>query len=128
MRLESVPARPAYIDPHTAQAYPLDEPRWRADSGGPLMITPLLGIGRADIDTARRSLWRHVASFPLPIRNPVTMGEGLTPLIERGWRSGRALFKLESFAPARSGRRERPGSIARRQAGRRQSGGSWGAR
>jgi hypothetical protein len=36
------------------------------------------------------------------------MGEGLTPLIERGWRGSRALFKLEWFAPTRSGRRERP--------------------
>jgi threonine synthase len=76
------------------------------------MITPLLGVGRADIDTARRSLWRSAASFPLPISNQVTMGEGLTPLIKRGWRGGRALFKLEWFAPTRSGRRERPGSIA----------------
>lgn len=108
MRLESVPARPAYIDPQTAQTYPLDEPRWRADSGGPLMITPLLGIGRPDIDTARRSLWRYAASFPLPIRNPGTMGEGLTPLIERGLRGSRALFKLEWFAPTRSGGRSGP--------------------
>jgi threonine synthase len=91
------------------------------------MITPLLGIGRADIDTARRSLWRHAASFPLPIRNPVTMGEGLTPLMERGWRGGRALFKLEWFAAHALGRPERPGSIEGRQAGRRLSVRSWRA-
>ena len=30
------------------------------------------------------------------------MGEGLTPLIERGWRGGRAHFKLEWFAPTGS--------------------------
>ena len=30
------------------------------------------------------------------------MGEGLTPLIERGWRGGRARFKLEWFAPTGS--------------------------
>ena len=72
------------------------------------MITPLLGIGRPDIDTARRSLWRYAASFPLPIRNPGTMGEGLTPLIERGLRGSRALFKLEWFAPTRSGGRSGP--------------------
>jgi threonine synthase len=102
MRLESVPAQPAYIDPRTGQTYPLDEPRWRADAGGPLMITPLPGIARGDIDSARRSLWRYAASFPVSIKNPITMGEGLTPLIERGWRGGRALFKLEWFAPTGS--------------------------
>ena len=102
MRLEPVPAQPAYVDPRTGQTYPLDEPRWRANSGGPLMITPLAGIGRDDIDTARRSLWRYAASFPVSIRDPVTMGEGLTPLIERGWRGGRAHFKLEWFAPTGS--------------------------
>jgi threonine synthase len=102
MQPESVPAQPAYIDPQTGQTYPLDEPRWCADSGGPLMITPLLGIGRADIGTARRSLWRYAATFPVPIKNPVTMGEGLTPLIEHGWRGGRAHFKLEWFSPTGS--------------------------
>ena len=49
---------PAYIDPATGREYPLSEPRWRSDDGGPLMITPLPGIGRADIDNAQRSRWR----------------------------------------------------------------------
>ena len=53
----SLPAR--YVDPATGATYPLDPPRWRSDTGGPLMITPLPGIGRADIDTAERSLWRY---------------------------------------------------------------------
>lgn len=102
MEREPVPAAPAYVDPRTGQTYPLETPRWRADTGGPLMITPLPGIGRADIDTARRSLWRYAASFPVPIKQPITMGEGLTPLVEHGWRNGRAHFKLEWFAPTGS--------------------------
>ena len=102
MQLEPVPARPAYIDPRTGQTYPLCEPRWRAASGGPLMITRLPGIRRDDIDTTRRTLWRYAASFPVSIKDPVTMGEGLTPLIERVWRGGRAHFKLEWFAPTGS--------------------------
>ncbi len=102
MRSEPVPAQAAYIDPRTGQTYPLGEPRWRADTGGPLMITPLPGIGRDDFDTTRRSLWRYAASFPLSITDPITMGEGLTPLIEHGWRGGRAHFKLEWFAPTGS--------------------------
>src|SRR5262245_24417478 len=93
---------PAYIDPATGREYPLAEPRWRSDDGGPLMITPLPGIGRADIDSAKRSLWRYAASFPVAIDTPITMGEGMTPLVAHAWRGGRAHFKLEWFAPTGS--------------------------
>jgi threonine synthase len=92
----------AYLDPATGRTYPLDAPRWRADDGGPLMITPLPGIGRGEIDRAKRSLWRYAASFPIAVDVPITMGEGMTPLIERPWRNGRAHFKLEWFAPTGS--------------------------
>jgi threonine synthase len=92
----------AYIDPVTGRAYPLGEPRWRSDDGGPLMITPLPGIGRHEIDRGRRSLWRYAAALPVVVRDPVTMGEGCTPLIERRWKGTRALFKLEWFAPTGS--------------------------
>lgn len=102
MTLEPVAAEPAYVDPRTGQTYPLGTPRWRSDAGGPLMITPLPGIGRGEIDTARRSLWRYAASFPVPVKDPITMGEGLTPLVEHPWRGNRAHFKLEWFAPTGS--------------------------
>jgi threonine synthase len=92
----------AYADPATGRTYPLDQPRWRSDEGGPLMITPLPGIGRADIDRAKRSLWRYAASFPVAVDAPITMGEGMTPLIERAFRRGTAHFKLEWFAPTGS--------------------------
>jgi threonine synthase len=94
--------RPAYVDPATGREYPLAEPRWRANDGGPLMITPLPGIGRADIDSARRSLWRYAASLPVRIDAPITMGEGMTPLVAHAFRGGRAHFKLEWFAPTGS--------------------------
>jgi threonine synthase len=93
---------PAYIDLRTGRTYPLAEPRWRSDDKFPLMITPLPGIGRSDIATTTRSLWRYCASFPVPIADPVTMGEGCTPLVEHGWRGGRAHFKLEWFGPTGS--------------------------
>jgi threonine synthase len=92
---------PAYVDPVNGRRYPLDEPRWRSDEGRPLMITPLPGIGRDEIDAGRRSLWRYAAAFPVSV-DPVSMGEGLTPLVERRWRGARAFFKLEWFAPTGS--------------------------
>ena len=91
-----------YVDPLTGQTYPLDVPRWRSDTGAPLMITDLPGIGRNDIDTTTRSLWRYRAALPLTVTDPVTMGEGCTPLVQRSWNGVPALFKLEWFAPSGS--------------------------
>jgi threonine synthase len=93
---------PAYIDPVTDRHYPLEVARWRSDDGHPLMITALPGIGRADIATRTRSLWRYAAAFPCAVSSPVTMGEGCTPLVERRLEGARALFKLEWFAPTGS--------------------------
>ncbi len=66
------------------------------------MITPLPGIGRGDIQLGVRSLWRYAASFPVSVADPISMGEGCTPLLEHPWRGGRAQFKLEWFAPTGS--------------------------
>jgi threonine synthase len=99
---EHAASAPAYIDLRSGRTYPLCQPRWRSDEGQPLMITPLPGIRRGDIYSGMRSLWRYAASFPIPITNPVSMGEGCTPLVERPWRGGRAHFKLEWFAPTGS--------------------------
>jgi threonine synthase len=93
---------PAYVEPLSGRLYPLEAPRWRSDDGLPLMITPLQGIGRGDIVAERRSLWRYAAALPFAIRDPVTMGEGCTPLVERRWDGARALFKLEWFSPTGS--------------------------
>ena len=95
-------AQAAYIDPSTAIKYPLNVPRWCSDAGAPLMITELPGIGRAEIDRGVRSLWRYAAALPLAPSNPVTLGEGCTPLVRRNWRGASALFKLEWFAPTGS--------------------------
>jgi threonine synthase len=97
-----MPPSPAYLDPATGATYPIETPRWRSETGGPLMITDLPGIGRGEIDTAERSLWRYAAALPVAVSDPVTLGEGCTPLVRRPWRGGHAHFKLEWFAPSGS--------------------------
>ncbi len=94
--------RAAYVDPDTAVEYPLDKPRWRSDTGGPLMLSPLPGIGRSSIDTTSRSIWRYAAALPFHIGRPVTLGEGCTPLVELAMNGARVSFKLEWFAPTGS--------------------------
>lgn len=90
-----------YIDPEDGAAYPLAEPRWRSDAGRPLMITALQGIGRDDIDARDRSIWRYRAALPIEIA-PVSLGEGMTPLVKRRFGAVDLLFKLEWFAPTGS--------------------------
>jgi threonine synthase len=66
------------------------------------MITALPGLGRAMIDTAKRSLWRYAAALPVEVPDPITMGEGLTPLVSRKWGGVSAWFKLEGLSPTGS--------------------------
>ena len=100
----------AYIDPETDRAYPLDVPRWRSATGGPLMISALPGMNRASIDRTERSLWRYRAAFPVAVTEPISMGEGCTPLVRRPWQGGEVLFKLEWFSPTGSFK-DRGGSV-----------------
>ena len=100
--LKSPDEPPAYVDPTSGQTYPISEPRWRSNAGSPLMITALPGIGRDGIDTGKRSLWRYAAALPVDVADPITMGEGCTPLVSRRWRGASAQFKLEWFSPTGS--------------------------
>ena len=61
MENEHAASAPAYIEPRGGQTCSLSESRWRSDEGLPLMITPLPGIGRGDIHSGTRSLWRYAA-------------------------------------------------------------------
>ena len=92
----------SYIEPVSGTTYPLDKPRWRSDDGKPLLVTPQPGIGRDDVERGTRSIWRYRASLPVGIADPITMGEGCTPLVQRSWGDHRPLFKLEWFNPTGS--------------------------
>jgi threonine synthase len=87
-----------YIDPRDGATYPLDAPRWRSDSGRPLLLTPGPGLGRDDIERGVRSLWRYRAALAGDIAAPISLGEGCTPLIERDG----ALYKCEWLSPTGS--------------------------
>lgn len=92
-----------YRDPVDGSTYDLEVPRWRSDAGRPLWIDPGSGLGRDDIDTSVRSLWRYRAALPVSIRESITLGEGLTPLLQADWEgTARPLFKLDSLNPTGS--------------------------
>src|SRR3954464_11118618 len=74
---------PSYLDPRTGQTFPLDRPRSCGTDRAPLLLTSLPGIKRAEIDTATRSLWRYRVALPMQVDDPISMGEGCTPLIRQ---------------------------------------------
>ncbi|MFF0724348.1 pyridoxal-phosphate dependent enzyme [Streptomyces sp. NPDC004134] len=90
------------VDERSGRTYPFDALRWRADDGTPLQAGGVPGIGRDDIDTAERSLWRYRAALPFGIEAPVSLGEGRTPLLARRWGEGEVFFKPEWFGPTGS--------------------------
>ena len=93
---------PAYLDPRTGDTFPLEQPRWCGNDRAPLLLTPLPGVTRAQIDTGTRSLWRYRAALPFQPVDPITMGEGCTPLIPRTLYGAAALLKCEWFMPTGS--------------------------
>jgi threonine synthase len=90
---------PDYIDPRSGAAFPLDQPRWCGPNHAPLLLTPLPGLTRSEIDTTTRSLWRYRSAFPFQIKDPITLGEGTTPLIPGTVAGARVLLKCEWFNP-----------------------------
>jgi threonine synthase len=92
----------AYIDPQTGRRYPIATPRWCGDDQAPLLVTDLPGITRDQIDTTERSLWRYRAALPLPVAEPISMGEGMTPLISRSLHNVPVLLKCDWMNPTGS--------------------------
>ena len=91
-----------YIDPADGTRYPIDQPRWRGDTGLPLMVSPQPGITRDRIDVAARGLWRYRAALPVAVDAPITLGEGGTPLVPMPWLGEGSHAKLEWFSPTGS--------------------------
>ncbi|HET6184285.1 MAG TPA: pyridoxal-phosphate dependent enzyme [Acetobacteraceae bacterium] len=93
---------PSYLDPRSGRTYDLTAPRWCGDDGAPLLLTPLSGISRHRIDSTSPGLWRYHAALPLPVADPVTLGEGRTPLLRRRLHGAEPLLKCDWMMPTGS--------------------------
>ncbi len=91
-----------YVDPSTGRTYPLDEPRWRADSGHYLNLAPGPGLTRHDIESSRHSVWRYARALAVGVEHAVSLGEGWTPLLDGHWGGAPVRFKLEFMMPTGS--------------------------
>ena len=107
MHARAGPDRPrggplSYVDPSTGRTYPLDEARWRGDSGHYLNLGPSPGLTRRDIDGSRFSVWRYAKALLVDPRDAVSLGEGWTPLVRGEWDGTPVLWKLELAMPTGS--------------------------
>ncbi len=93
---------PAYLDPRSGATFALDEPRWSGPDHAPLLLTPLRGITRAQIDTGTRSLWRYRAALPFTVDSPINLGEGGTPLLSRPIAGAQVHLKCDWIMPTGS--------------------------
>lgn len=91
-----------YLFDRSGSRYDLLEPRWKGDDGTPLMVSPLVGITRDDVDRSERSQWRYRAALPLEVERRISLGEGCTPLLPAEFDGISVLVKTEWFNPTAS--------------------------
>ena len=85
------------------KTYPLDSREWRCECGGLLDLRDWPPIDAAQIDATQPGLWRYRRLLPLDQAwEPVTLGEGNTPLLALNWQGREVRFKLESTCPTGS--------------------------
>ena len=91
-----------FVEPVSGATYAIDQPRWCADDGAYVNLTPGPGLTRGDIVRERYSVWRYAAAIGVDDAHAVTMGEGWTPLNPGEWHGAKTLFKLEFMMPTGS--------------------------
>ena len=90
------------VDENSGKKYDLWEPRWCSEEKSPLSFSKTEGITPQSIKNSTRSIWRYEKAFPCKIPDPVSLGEGCTPLVPFRYRGTKAVFKLEWFSPTGS--------------------------
>ena len=91
-----------YIDSATGATYPLDRARWCGDGGSTLNLGDAPGLGRSEIDTSKRSVWRYAKAMLVEPQDAVTLGEGWTPLVCGTIAGVPVSMKLEFMMPTGS--------------------------
>ena len=92
----------SYLCPACGRVYPADRPLWQCECGGHLNLGSGPSFERGKIIKTKASLWRYAAALALSAPPQVSLGEGWTPLLRRGWQGAKIHFKLESQMPTGS--------------------------
>ncbi len=81
---------------------PLQTSRWRCACGQPFFLDGMPPLRREAIRSRVRGLWRYRDLLPALDGDPVTLGEGGTPLLVEEWEGLQVGFKLECLSPTAS--------------------------
>jgi threonine synthase len=81
---------------------PLQTNRWRCACGQPFLLEGMPPVRRDAVRPAERGLWRYRDLLPTLDGEPVTLGEGGTPMLLEEWEGLRLGFKLEFLSPTAS--------------------------
>jgi threonine synthase len=93
----------SFVCTSCGKSYLLDTRDWRCACGGLFDLDTWPTFDAALIDAAQPGLWRYRRLLPLdPGWEPVTLGEGNTPLLLVAWQGRDLYFKLESVSPTGS--------------------------
>jgi len=93
----------SYVCASCGKRYPLGGLDWRCSCGGLFELEDWPAFDPAGIDAGVRSQWRYRRLLPLaPSWEPITLGEGNTPLLALEWQGRPILFKMESLCPTGS--------------------------
>lgn len=87
------------------QQHEEDSKYWRCPCGGALLlhVDETRFPSQEALQSRPSSLWRYKEALPLRDGTiPVSLGEGLTPLVPLPWKSGRVFFKLDYLCPTGS--------------------------
>ncbi|MEJ5199411.1 MAG: threonine synthase [Anaerolineae bacterium] len=83
--------------------YPLTERRFRCDCGGFLTLSIDDFFAKNSLDLRDYTIWRYREAFGLPVdAEPVSLGEGRTPLVRRQIGGDEIAFKLDFLQPSGS--------------------------
>lgn len=81
----------------------MDTRDWQCACGGLFDLAPWPAFDAGKITLAKRGLWRYQALLPLdPSWEPVTLGEGDTPLVSIDWQGRTVHLKVEGQEPTGS--------------------------
>lgn len=85
------------------RTYPLETRTWRCECGGVFELDGAIPFSLDGIQSSVTTMWRYHAMLPLPEgAEPVSLGEGLTPLLPVQLYGSQVLCKLEFLAPSGS--------------------------
>jgi len=92
-----------YLCSKCGKTYSITDRRFRCDCGGPFELKKEITLSREKISQRPPTMWRYREVIPIEVdKNIVTLGEGMTPLVDFKYKGLKLLAKLDYLSPTGS--------------------------